>query len=516
MEFQDNINNNTKIYKNSPKGFNQDNEYLERREKVYNPHPPTSNKINSDYYGIKKELNTFEVIDVIKKIVTPVKFFTYQDKIYNIQELPMQTLYKDNTRKLIPDEKLFSSTQKTFLDEHLDKIEQEIMLMREEERKINEGRDTEINTGYNTMLTPSPGRDPRLGSYFVSRSPDTYGLAEIKFKDLLLEQKKIQQILFYYFILKFNIIVKKSGYDSDKYPWTNYYITDYQLIKIQYNKSVNLYFYNFAVEIFRQNKHNGFAVNLEMYYRPDKTQIWISKALLIGVIPQDELTFKKLDYFNTNLNKKDKIGKFSEINQKDSVLDNLYDKMKNFEFRQEAIKSVSSTILTRDFDLHAGRRCFKPNDETYPDAKTSNTCLSTDPNINKYGVWDRECKTNEECPFFQANKNYPNNFGGCIEGQCQFPVGMSKIGFKHYSKDKPLCYNCKLKEEVMLPDGTISIRERDCSGIECNKCCDIQHNKQIYPDLKSPDFVFENDHTEREKYSRLLELNGLGVSTLQM
>ena len=28
--------------------------------------------------------------------------------------------------------------------------------------------------------------------------------------------------------------------------------------------------------------------------------------------------------------------------------------------------------------------------------------------------------------------------------------------------------------------------------------------------------LFENDNTEREKYSRLLELNGLGVSNLQM
>jgi dTDP-D-glucose 4,6-dehydratase len=35
-----------------------------------------------------------------------------------------------------------------------------------------------------------------------------------------------------------------------------------------------------------------------MYYRAEKTQIWISKAFVIGVIPQGELSFKKLDYFN--------------------------------------------------------------------------------------------------------------------------------------------------------------------------------------------------------------------------
>jgi len=514
MEFQDNINN--KIYRNSPKGYNQDKDYVDRREKVYNPHPPTSNKINGDYYGIKKELNTFEVIDVIKKIISAIKYFTYQNNIYKITDLPMTTLYKNIDKKLIPNEKLFSSAQKFFLDEHLNKYEQEIMLMREEERKIDINKDMEINPGYNVTLTPSPGRDPRLGSYFVSRSPDTYGISEIKFKDLLLDQKKIQQILFYYFILKFNIEVKKGEYDSPKYPWKNYYITDYQLIKIQYNKTLNIYFYNFIVEVFRENKHNGFAINLEMYYRPNKTQIWISKAILIGVIPQDELTFKKLGYFNTDIHKREKTGYFSEIKEEDSILDNIYEKMKNYEYRSNIIKSVSSNIFERDFDLHAGRRCFKPNNENYPDAKTTNTCLSTDPNIRKIGVWDKECTTNDECPFFQANKNYPNNFGGCIEGKCQLPVGMKNIGFKHYSKDKPLCYNCKLDHEVIATDGTIIIEKRDCSGIECNKCCDIQHNKKIYPDLKSPDFVFENDNTEREKYSRLLELNGLGVSNLQM
>jgi hypothetical protein len=68
----------------------------------------------------------------------------------------------------------------------------------------------------------------------------------------------------------------------------------------------------------------------------------------------------------------------------------------------------------------------------------------------------------------------------------------------------------------MNVDGTVSIKNRECSGIECNKCCDIQQNKKIYPDLKSPDFVFSNDQTERERYSKLLELNGLDVNKLIM
>ena len=117
-----------------------------------------------------------------------------------------------------------------------------------------------------------------------------------------------------------------------------------QLIKIQYNKTLNIYFYNFIVEVFRENKHNGFAINLEMYYRPNKTQIWISKAILIGVIPQDELTFKKLGYFNTDIHKREKTGYFSEIKEEDSILDNIYEKIKEIISLNNNIEDVFMII----------------------------------------------------------------------------------------------------------------------------------------------------------------------------
>ena len=136
--------------------------------------------------------------------------------------------------------------------------------------------------------------------------------------------------------------------------------------------------------------------------------------------------------------------------------------------------------------------------------------------LKKTGVWDKECQRNEDCPFYKANKNYPNNFGGCQNGFCQLPVGMNKIGYKHYTKEKPLCYNCNLKTQVMSVDGTSRIEDRQCSGVECNKCCDIQNDRKIYPNLKSPDFVFDGDQTERERYSDLLNLNGISVNKLIM
>lgn len=509
------MDNNNTIYRNLPQGYNQYQDIITRRQDIYNPHPVTSQRVDDTYNTIKKEFTTFEIIDITKKIVSMIDYFKYDKTLYKISELPMETLYKDTQKKLITDEKLFSSTQNTFLDEHLSKREEQERKLREEEKIINRDKDTEQAYSNLPTLTPSPGREPITASYFVSRSLNSYGTNRLDIKNMLLDHKKILQILLYYFILKFNVEARKSNYNLPMHQWTNFFISDYQLIRIQYNKTLNLYYYVFEVEIFRTNKNAGFALYLEMYYRAEKTQIWISKAVLIGVIPQGELSFKKLDYFNTNMNPK---MSYFALDEKSPILelDDTYNKMKDYEFRNKNTKSVTYDIFTRDFDLHGDRKCFKPFDESYPDSKNSNSCLSVDPKLNKTGVWDKQCTRNEDCPYFQANKNYPNNFGGCVEGICQLPVGMNKIGFKHYDKEKPLCYNCTLKTEIMNVDGTVSIKNRECSGIECNKCCDIQHNKKIYPDLKSPDFVFSNDQTERERYSKLLELNGLGVNKLIM
>lgn len=71
----------------------------------------------------------------------------------------------------------------------------------------------------------------------------------------------------------------------------------------------------------------------------------------------------------------------------------------------------------------------------YPEIKSKEQCG---------GTWDRRCQVNEECPFFQANKTYPNYFGGCVDGYCQMPIGVKRIGFRQY-EGKPECHDeaCK-------------------------------------------------------------------------
>lgn len=77
--------------------------------------------------------------------------------------------------------------------------------------------------------------------------------------------------------------------------------------------------------------------------------------------------------------------------------------------------------------------------------------------------WDRRCEKNTECPFYQANKNYNNYYGGCDNGYCSMPVGVNRIAYKLYDKrTKPLCYGCN----------------RD----EMGECCERQENPDyVYP-----------------------------------
>jgi hypothetical protein len=95
--------------------------------------------------------------------------------------------------------------------------------------------------------------------------------------------------------------------------------------------------------------------------------------------------------------------------------------------------------------------------------------------------WDRRCERNEECPFYQANKNYKNYYGGCIDGYCQMPVGVKQMSYRKFDPDtKPFCYGCKDEQNAI--------------------CCEEQKDKEKYPNLKSPDYAFPLD-----QYARLMQ-----------
>ena len=97
------------------------------------------------------------MIDIIKKIVSPINYFTYKGEIYKILDLPMETLYKntdtDIKKKLITDEKLFSSTQKYFIDEHIN-----------------------IDSNNSNQAKPTPTYNPNIISFDLDDSKDSVQL----------------------------------------------------------------------------------------------------------------------------------------------------------------------------------------------------------------------------------------------------------------------------------------------------------------------------------------------------
>ena len=96
------------------------------------------------------------------------------------------------------------------------------------------------------------------------------------------------------------------------------------------------------------------------------------------------------------------------------------------------------------------------------------------------GVWDKPCKKNKDCPFYKQNKNYPNSFGGCIEQQCEMPIGAESASPTRFvSYDTIICSQCK-------------------KGVNC---CEKQTNRDLYPKLLSPDYRFKNDSGIRSKYN---------------
>lgn len=107
------------------------------------------------------------------------------------------------------------------------------------------------------------------------------------------------------------------------------------------------------------------------------------------------------------------------------------------------------------------------------------------------GIWERQCQTDQDCPLFQANRNYRNNFGGCNRqtGFCQWPSGVTSATYRQPKNlDQALCYNC---QHGFLGPGTLG------------QCCHQQ---------KNPDYQYPNDLSARYNARQQLQNSGLNWS----
>ena len=89
--------------------------------------------------------------------------------------------------------------------------------------------------------------------------------------------------------------------------------------------------------------------------------------------------------------------------------------------------------------------------------------------------WIVKCRSDSDCPYFMANKNYKNYYGKCENEYCQLPLGMKITDTFDIDTllDNALCYGC-------LNDSNYT-------------CCREQLNSNLYPHLSSPDYVYPKD-----------------------
>ena len=158
----------------------------------------------------------------------------------------------------------------------------------------------------------------------------------------------------------------------------------------------------------------------------------------------------------------------------------LYDRNKNENKLQTEGKEIEHFLGERDLNprtaevtLHEfdsgrdGFLCYGPNNPLNQ-YQRKHIC-----HLNGF-KWDRPCRFNEECPFYTANKNYPNDRGKCLKGTCEMPVGVVQRSPRTFEEQQstPICHNCP---------GTN----------KAGPCCDIDSG------LVSPDYAFLGDFVER-------------------
>jgi hypothetical protein len=174
----------------------------------------------------------------------------------------------------------------------------------------------------------------------------------------------------------------------------------------------------------------------------------------------------------------------------DEELDNIdeLDKYDQKTFENEDDYCIKNKHLLECVLSERNYKCFGKIEFTKKECEAETDLIG---NRVKPGVWDRRCVANEDCPFYKANKNYPNNFGKCSDnGYCELPKGLIPVGYRNYEKNSlPNCYNCLDKK-----NGKRIV----------DKCCSKQ---------KNPDYMFENDVGIRYKNRKKLEEKGLETIT---
>ena len=260
-------------------------------------------------------------------------------------------------------------------------------------------------------------------------------------------------------------------------------IMSYYLINLSSNKNGDNKFVINLV-IYRLNKYYGFEIQLSCILTKNK-DIIITELYLFGNIINEKFSqIKPFTKYNTiNINDNFPLIKNTNSNMYYRLSTDHQIKLSNNKDLLNKNKNINELIDYRKY------KCYINNSKLPLDRCQSKFNLEKK-KYNKQGVWDKICEKDSECPFYKANKNYPNSFGGCVNYKCQLPINMKNISphfFDYNEQNKPFCYNCK----------------------DTYRCCDKQMNKKMYPKLITPDYAFPNDYLIRMKYKNILKKKNL-------
>ena len=332
-------------------------------------------------------------------------------------------------------------------------------------------------------------------------------------------------------ISAFNSLIIKNGLFVPYHPYQFFKIINSNMIsntKINNTKNNFVFTLTFA----REYKFQQFVIyyDVDLVSNSNQYEVTLNKVELIGIPipntiqfhPNQKTKFKIDDSNDSNdlINSNDS-NKNIDFYYQDQVSDSL-----NFDVMPSADPSVRNNspsvkyidiTETNDMDstyfdsssqsykveeriMNVARdqqfnnhRCYglvNGVSQELPQYKTPIFCKSFHPETNQNGIWDAPCQVNSDCPFYKANKNYPNEFGKCdkISGQCEMPMGIVPIGFTKYGKTEPNCYNC----------GANTLD---------SKCCGTQAElvKSRVAKYKSPDYVFAGDESNRKQFENELK-----------
>ncbi len=256
----------------------------------------------------------------------------------------------------------------------------------------------------------------------------------------------------------------------------SYEIVEDELLQTEISDLKRINKFKFVITLYREPAEIGFIIYLDISYDKVNAKYSINNFKVLGILMEDQIKLK-----NTELDDSCSIQAPNEdCNNNLSFSIDYEEKKKRF---MESIQL--NKAIDRENNLF---KCF------FKDALNKNECESyelikkegTTETIKKRpGLWAKSrCTTDEECPFFKANQNYPNNRGGCKrDGYCEMPVNVRALTptIAEYN-NQPLCYNCA---------------NNDRQGIDRLKCCEEQMDKTKYPNLVTPDYMFEDDTNVR-------------------